>query len=70
MDEQSPIIQYSYQVYQKRGDKSGSNDNMPITAAIPVRLDVQQVVVDNLQLQVCHCTALLRMPLHADLAQH
>ncbi len=53
MDDESPIIAYSYQVYKQTGDKPGrSNEDAPITPEVRVALSTLEVVVQGLQLQV------------------
>ncbi|CAL8470951.1 g10493 [Coccomyxa elongata] len=53
VDDESPIIAYSYQVYKQTGDKAGrSNEDVPVTPEVRVALSTLEVVVQGLQLQV------------------
>ncbi|EIE20201.1 hypothetical protein COCSUDRAFT_67530 [Coccomyxa subellipsoidea C-169] len=52
VDKESPITSYSYQVYNLVGNKSGSDEDMPITSSVPVSLSTMEAVVVGLQLKV------------------
>lgn len=73
VDKESPITSYSYQVYNLVGNKSGSDEDMPITSSVPVSLSTMEAVVIGLQLKVTlylNANALLKLAYTDALSLH